>query len=91
MTFKKAYISFFIAALLFTALAAVSHHHKDNLIHDDCVTCIAASHAPLIASDNAPQLKSPNVLAEAVILSDIPAESASFLGNLKVRAPPVLS
>jgi hypothetical protein len=91
VAFKKSYISFLIAVLLFTGLAAGFHHHEDNLIHDDCAVCIAAAQSPSIAWDNAPQVKGPNVFAETICLSGIPAESAPFLANLKVRSPPALS
>jgi hypothetical protein len=86
---KKYIASFLLILVLFAGISFGLHHHDDGLPHDDCLTCIAASHCQYIIPDNNTEVKSHVFLAEAVPSADISAVITPFTANLPIRSPPV--
>ena len=85
---RKFLSSVVIILVLFSGIGISLHHHDDGLPHDDCPTCVTASHRQSITSDRSPEVKSHDVLLVTIHLPGIPADSSPFTANLNVRSPP---
>lgn len=46
---KKSLSVLVLALVIFAAIGAGAHYHKDGKLHDDCPVCVASNHMPAIS------------------------------------------
>ena len=84
---RKALSAVFIIAS-FVVILSSFHYHSDGLIHDDCLTCITASHRHSINTDDSPSITRSDSVIEIIIQTSL-LPLKQVISNLTIRSPPL--
>ncbi len=87
---KRQLTAFLIILLLLFGIGLSFHHHEDGLVHNNCTSCIAASHNKTLTQNIRPQ--APPSVSE--FISAPPGAITLFTtvtADFAARAPPALS
>jgi hypothetical protein len=86
---KKGLTTFLILLALFSSITLSLHHHEDGQFHNDCLTCITASHRHSITADIDPGITRSESIIEIITQKSLLVPLKQFISNLTIRSPPL--
>ena len=85
----KKVLSVFLIITSFVVILSSFHYHSDGFIHDDCLTCVTASHRHSINTDDSPSITRSDSVVEIIIQTSLLLPLKQGISNLTIRSPPL--